>query len=203
MDSPQETEHQDHPETNVPPPAQRSAEMPMLWDEAHRSLIDTCVRHESLLELFLQLRRLADVLDENQTMKENDFPVFSTVNSLRHYDWTMCELLHSMSVPVVQSIVKNTFAFDVTNNAIKPFQLPSALRRSERLLNSLWGWLSTALRVGFGATMLTRTSVLNVSTLLERSGSPAPRIPRSSAGQPSGCTASLPPFSPPLKCESR
>ncbi|TVY63343.1 hypothetical protein Focb16_v014394 [Fusarium oxysporum f. sp. cubense] len=131
MDSSRETEHQDHPETNVPPPAQRSAEMPMLWDEAHRSLIDTCVRHESLLELFLQLRRLADVLDENQTMKENDFPVFSTVNSLRHYDWTMCELLHSMSVPVVQSIVKNTFAFDVTNNAIKPFQLPSALLDGE------------------------------------------------------------------------
>ncbi|KAF5678767.1 hypothetical protein FCIRC_6381 [Fusarium circinatum] len=120
-------EHQDYPETNVPLPAERSAEMPMLWDEGHRSLIDACVRYKSLLELFLQLKMLADVLDDNQTMKDNDFPVFSTVNALRHYDWTMCELLHSMSVEVVQSIVKNTFAFDVTNSNIEPFRLPSAL----------------------------------------------------------------------------
>ncbi|KAF4944722.1 hypothetical protein FGADI_12497 [Fusarium gaditjirri] len=131
MASSQEAKLQELPETNVPPPAQRSAEMPMLWDEAHRSLIDSCVRHQSLLELSLQLLRLADVLDDNQTMKENDFPVFSTVNALRNYDWTMCELLHTMSVPVVQSIVKNTFAFDVTNDAIKPFQLPSANLDSE------------------------------------------------------------------------
>ncbi|KAF5644480.1 hypothetical protein F52700_2479 [Fusarium sp. NRRL 52700] len=127
MDPTRDTELQDHPEPNVPPPAERSAEMPMLWDEGHRSLIDACVRYESLLELFLQLGRLADVLDENQTMKENDFPVFSTVNALRHYDWTMCELLHSMSVEVVQSIVKNTFAFDVTNGNIDTFRLPSVL----------------------------------------------------------------------------
>ncbi|PNP79518.1 hypothetical protein FNYG_07134 [Fusarium nygamai] len=127
MDSTRDTEHQGYPEANVPPPAERSAEMPMLWDEGHRSLIDACVRYESLLELFLQLSRLADVLDDNQTMKENDFPVFSTVNALRHYDWTMCELLHSMSVDVVRSIVKNTFAFDVTTGNIQPFRLPSAL----------------------------------------------------------------------------
>ncbi|RBA18434.1 hypothetical protein FPRO05_10729 [Fusarium proliferatum] len=126
MDSTRE-ELQESPEIDVPPPAKRSAEMPMLWDEGHRSLIDACVRHKSLLELFLQLSRLADVLDENQTMKDNDFPVFSTVNALRNYDWTMCELLHSMSVEVVQSIVKNTFAFDVTNSNIKPFRLPSVL----------------------------------------------------------------------------
>ncbi|KAH7220589.1 hypothetical protein BKA60DRAFT_646452 [Fusarium oxysporum] len=36
-----------------------------------------------------------------------------------------------MSVPVVRSIVENTFAFDVTTNAIKPFQLPSANLDSE------------------------------------------------------------------------
>ncbi|RKL47061.1 hypothetical protein BFJ72_g2798 [Fusarium proliferatum] len=127
MNSARGKELQDYPETNVPPPAERSAEMPMLWDEGHRSLIDACVRYESLLELFLQLKKLADVLDDNQTMKENEFPVFSTVNALRHYDWTMCELLHSMSVEVVRSIVKNTFAFDVTNGNIEPFRLPSAL----------------------------------------------------------------------------
>ncbi|RBQ65845.1 hypothetical protein FVER14953_21763 [Fusarium verticillioides] len=127
MDSTRDTELQGYPDANIPPPAERSAEMPMLWDEGHCSLIDACVRYKSLLELFLQLSKLADVLDDNQTMKENDFPVFSTVNALRHYDWTMCELLHSMSVEVVQSIVKNTFAFDLTNGNIDTFRLPSAL----------------------------------------------------------------------------
>jgi hypothetical protein len=125
MDLSQENEVQYYPETNPPPPAERSADMPMLWDEAHCRLIDSCVRNESLVELFLQLRKLADDLDGNQTMKDNSFLVASTVNALRNYDWTMCELLHTMSVPVVRSIVKNTFAFDVHNRTITPFRIPS------------------------------------------------------------------------------
>ncbi|KAI1047162.1 hypothetical protein LB505_013077 [Fusarium chuoi] len=124
MDISQDNKVEDYPENNPPRPAERSADMPMLWDEAHCRLIDSCVRNESLVELFLQLRKLADDLDGNQTMKDNNFLVASTVNALRNYDWTMCEILHSMSVPVVRSIVKNTFAFDVHNRTITPFRIP-------------------------------------------------------------------------------
>ncbi|EWY87441.1 hypothetical protein FOYG_11641 [Fusarium oxysporum NRRL 32931] len=125
MDLSQDNEIQEYPENDPPRPAERSADMPMLWDEAHCRLIDSCVRNESLVELFLQLHKLADDLDGNQTMKANNFLLTSTVNALRNFDWTMLELLHTMSVPVVRSIAKNTFAFDVHNRTITPFRIPS------------------------------------------------------------------------------
>ncbi|CCT70944.1 uncharacterized protein FFUJ_09029 [Fusarium fujikuroi IMI 58289] len=124
MNFSQSQDTQSYPEFNVPPAAARSAEMPMLWDKEHCRLIDACVRHESLLELFMQLPKLADILEANQAMKDIDFPVVNTVTALRSHDWTMCELLHTMSVPVVQSIAKNTFAFDEWNRTIKPFRMP-------------------------------------------------------------------------------
>ncbi|KAJ4011533.1 hypothetical protein NW752_008539 [Fusarium irregulare] len=126
MDSALFDDVEDYPEPQPSFPAERSAEMPMLWDENHCRLIDSCARTESLYELYLQLPRLAADLEDNQILKDNDFPVVNTVQALKDFDWSMLELLHSMDHGVVESIVKNTFAFDVTMENISCFRMPQS-----------------------------------------------------------------------------
>ncbi|KAF4443977.1 hypothetical protein F53441_11272 [Fusarium austroafricanum] len=120
-----EEQSQGYTDTHFPPPAERSAEMPMLWNEEHRSLIDSCTRNESLYPLLIQLPKLADDLEGNQTLKDNNFPVDFTVSALHNCDWTMCALLHSMPFNVVKSIVKNTFAYHDYNGSIQCFKMPT------------------------------------------------------------------------------
>lgn len=124
MGSPAPQDYQ-YPVTNFPPAAERTAEMPMLWDEDHLKLINTCTRSESLYELYLQLPRLANDLENNQTLKDNKFSVVDTVNALRNCDWSMCELLHSMAPKVITSIVKNTIAYDNEQRDLPGFEIPN------------------------------------------------------------------------------
>ncbi|EKJ69460.1 hypothetical protein FPSE_10360 [Fusarium pseudograminearum CS3096] len=124
MDSFYEQEIQDYPESIPSLPVVRSAEMPMLWDEEHQRLIDSCVKSKSLYEMYLQLPVLAAALEDNQTLKDNNFSVAHTVNALNRADWSMLELLHSMDHDVVQSIVKNTFAYDMIQGNIRCFPMP-------------------------------------------------------------------------------
>ncbi|KAM0255999.1 hypothetical protein ACHAPA_012314 [Fusarium lateritium] len=99
--------------------------MPMLWDEDHLKLINTYLRSESLYELYLQLPRLANNLKNNQTLKDNKFKVVDTINSLQNYNWSICELLHSISPKVVKSIVQNTVAYNSIQQTISGFEVPS------------------------------------------------------------------------------
>ncbi|KAF5543371.1 hypothetical protein FNAPI_9693 [Fusarium napiforme] len=117
---------QNYPEARILPRPERSAEMPYFGDEAHRQLVDSCVRATSMYEVLIQLPKVADDLEGNQALKDNNFPVVETVNALRQQDWSMCELLHSMSLPVVQSIAKNTVAYDDFMRKIECFKLPDA-----------------------------------------------------------------------------
>ncbi|KAM0542124.1 hypothetical protein ACHAPJ_012949 [Fusarium lateritium] len=110
--------------TNYPPRAQRSAEMPMPGGEDQQKLIDACTRCESLYGLYLQLSKLADDLEGNQTLKKHGFEVINTVNALRGYDWAMCELLHSMSPSSIKSIIQGTVAFDESERNLHCFEIP-------------------------------------------------------------------------------
>ncbi|KAG5821640.1 hypothetical protein H9Q74_000054 [Fusarium xylarioides] len=97
----------------LPKPARATAEMPMPGKEAQLELIDAVSRSESLYELYLRLPRLADDLENNQVLKDNEFDIVNTVRSLRRDDsWPMCELLHSMSPLVIKSIIQGTVAYD-------------------------------------------------------------------------------------------
>ncbi|CEI69191.1 hypothetical protein FVEN_g4053 [Fusarium venenatum] len=124
MDSFSENDIQDYPEALAPLPIERSAEMPMLWDEEHIRLTDFCARSESLYETYLQLPVVAAALENNQTLKDNNVSVADTVAALTRADWSMLELLHSMDLEVVQSIVNNTFAYDVVQRNITCFPMP-------------------------------------------------------------------------------
>ncbi|KAM0224050.1 hypothetical protein ACHAQD_002415 [Fusarium lateritium] len=124
MSSPPVLEATDYPVQHFPPESECTAEMPMLWSEDHRRLIDCCVRSDSLYELYLQLPKLAKDLASNATLRENNFSVVETVNALRNRDWSMCELLHSIPIEVVQSIVKNTVAYDDHNESFPCFKMP-------------------------------------------------------------------------------
>ncbi|KIL95578.1 hypothetical protein FAVG1_00315 [Fusarium avenaceum] len=123
MSSP-DREVTDYAVQNFPPEAECTAEMPMLWNEDHRMLIDSCVRSDALYELYLQLPKLAKDLASNVTLRDNNFSVVETVNALRNRDWAMCELLHSIPLKVVQSIVKNTVAYDDHNGDFPCFSTP-------------------------------------------------------------------------------
>ncbi|RKL47032.1 hypothetical protein BFJ72_g2769 [Fusarium proliferatum] len=98
---------------NLPEPARVTAEMPMPGNEAQMELIDAVSRGNSLYELYLRLPRLADDLENNQVLKDNEFDIVNTVRSLRRdASWPMCELLHSMSPKVIKSIIQGTVAYD-------------------------------------------------------------------------------------------
>ncbi|KAF5643341.1 hypothetical protein F25303_6279 [Fusarium sp. NRRL 25303] len=98
---------------NLPEPARVTAEMPMPGNEAQIELIDAVSRSKSLYELYLRLPRLADDLENNQVLKDNEFDIVNTVRSLRRdASWPMCELLHSMSPKVIKSIIQGTVAYD-------------------------------------------------------------------------------------------
>ncbi|EKJ68722.1 hypothetical protein FPSE_11100 [Fusarium pseudograminearum CS3096] len=98
--------------SDLPNHASRSAEMPMPGGDDQMKLVDLCARSNSLYELYLQLPKLAHDLERNPVMRQNNFRVVETVRSLREMSWVVCELLHSMSPRVVESIVKGTFAYD-------------------------------------------------------------------------------------------
>ncbi|UZP41625.1 hypothetical protein NXS19_009441 [Fusarium pseudograminearum] len=135
MDSIYQENIQDYPESIPLLPVVRSAEMPMLWDEEHQRLIDSCVESKSLYEMYLQLPVLAAALEDNQTLKDNNFSVAHTVNALNRADWSMLELLHSMDHDVVQSIVKNTFAYDMIQKNIRCFPMP---RRASNVIPGVY-----------------------------------------------------------------
>ncbi|KAF4415658.1 hypothetical protein FACUT_13218 [Fusarium acutatum] len=100
-------------EAPLPEPARVTAEMPMPGNEAQMELIDAVSRSESLYELYLRLPRLADDIENNQVLKDNEFDIVNTVRSLRQDEsWPMCELLHSMSPKVIKSIIQGTVAYD-------------------------------------------------------------------------------------------
>ncbi|RYC85973.1 hypothetical protein BFJ63_vAg11153 [Fusarium oxysporum f. sp. narcissi] len=97
----------------LPEPAVVTAEMPMPGNESQMTLIDAVSRSESLYELYLRLPKLADNLEDNQVLKDNNFDIVNTVRSLRQDEsWPMCELLHSMSPKVIKSIIQGTVAYD-------------------------------------------------------------------------------------------
>ncbi|KAM5357456.1 hypothetical protein ACJZ2D_016239 [Fusarium nematophilum] len=91
-------------------------------------LIDALEQHSSLYELCLELPKLAESLDQNQTLKDNEFVVVETVTALRRdprNGWKMCELLHSMPRSVIRSVIQGTVAYDSFHNKADWFAIPS------------------------------------------------------------------------------
>ncbi|RSL83119.1 hypothetical protein CEP52_016798 [Fusarium oligoseptatum] len=96
-------------------PAQ-TAQMPMPGGQEQIELIKLCEESYSLYPMCLELQKLADDMEQNQELSDNEFAVLETVKALRKQrGWQMHKLLHSMPRGIIQSIVQGTVAFDYVN----------------------------------------------------------------------------------------
>ncbi|WAO92422.1 Hypothetical protein NCS54_00993100 [Fusarium falciforme] len=108
-------------------PAARTAEMPMPGGQEQMDLIKICQEDGSLYPMCLELQNLADRLEHNQILSDNQFAVVETVKALRRgRGWRMYELLHSMPHDIIQSIVQGTVAFDYFNDSATWLRTPDS-----------------------------------------------------------------------------